>query len=142
MTFKNLSSRLFGLGFGLGLMALTTTLTAQQVVCFSFDGAKNISGKDSTDGASRTGVRVGGKTVMIETRSGDSPATCASKLDAALKKAGFKTKKASSTVVCVEAGPGGVPLTSGGGIGTTDTGLTGIDVSVMKPPANNPPAKL
>lgn len=114
MNFQNFPSRLFrtGLGLGLGLRlgltlglaSLAADVTAQQVVCFSFDGVEKISGKDSTGGDSKTGVRVGGQTVMLDTKPGDSPATCASKLDAALKTAGFTTKKASSTVVCVEAG--------------------------------------
>ncbi len=115
MTLKNnLRSDLFtvAVALGLGLSALTAKLDAQQVVCFSFDGIKNISGKDNLGGASKTGVRVGGKTVMIGAEAGDSPATCAGKLHTALTKAGFKAKKASSTVVCVEAGPGGASTSS------------------------------
>lgn len=116
---------------------------AGQVVCFSFEGNGKLSGKDNLDQPSRTGVRVGGKSFFFGA-AGNSTGQLADALLAALQNAGYTATKVGSNVVCVSAGPNGVPLTTGGGIGTTDTGLEGIDCEVQKPPvkpAQKPPKK-
>lgn len=116
---------------------------AGQVVCFSFDGNAKLSGKDNTGADSRTAARVGGQTFFVG-QAGSSPAQCASDLLGQLRAVGYTASKSAANVVCVAAGKGGTPLTRGGSIGSTDTGLDGIDCSVHRPPLipnQAPPAK-
>ncbi len=126
-----------------GLVSLTSSLSAQsaQIICFSFDGTSNSSSVDSTNGPSKTGVRIGGHdSVMLDLPAATTPTGAADKLLAALTAKGFTASKSNPTEVCVTTGPGGTALTKGGGIGTTDTGLKGINVGIMKLP--NAPKKV
>ena len=118
---------------------------AGQVVCFSFDGTDNLSGVDSTGAASRTAARVGGQTFFVG-GAGSSPADCATSLANQLNAAGYTANTVGANVVCVTAGKNGAALTTGGAIGTTDTGLDGINTKVHTPPVKpgkpKPPKKL
>ena len=138
----------------LGVLGLLTTLVpasvsaqaqAGQVVCFSFDGTSNLSGVDSTGAASRTAARVGGQTFFVG-GAGSSPSDCATSLATQLAAAGYTATTVGTNVVCVSAGKNGAPLTTGGAIGTTDTGLDGINTKVQTPPVQpnkpKPPKKL
>ncbi|MCC6672774.1 MAG: hypothetical protein IT458_17040 [Planctomycetes bacterium] len=117
------------------LAALAGPVLGQgQVVCFSIEGTNPASGSNNLGQASKLGVRVGGQNTFVSPPAGRTPTQVRDDLAAALAAKGFKTHKVGANVVCVDAGPGGAPLTSGGGIGDDDTGIEGIDVEVMKPP--------
>lgn len=117
------------------LAALASPVLGQgQVVCFSIEGAANASGTNNTGQPSRLGVRVGGQSVFVSPPAGATPTQVRDSLATALAGRGFRTTKVGPNVVCVDQGPGGAPISSGGGIGDDDTGIQGIDVEVMKPP--------
>ncbi len=119
-----------------------TTKRVGQKICFSFDGAGKLTGKNNTGRASKTGVRVGGKSFFVG-GAGKSTSDCASTLVSQLTAAGYTASKSAANVVCVTRGKNGAPLTTGGIIGTDDTGLKGIDCSVkpQAPKPNQKPAK-
>ena len=127
---KNLSlSTLLVLG------TLVTSASAQgRVICFSIEGTANATGKDSMGAPSKTGVGIGGKNTFVSPGAGQTPTQVRDALHDALKAKGYGVGKVGASVVCVSSLPGGAPVTGGGGIGDTDSGLSGIDVEIFQPP--------
>ncbi len=120
-------------GFALPLAAQGQTLR----FCFTNGAVTNV---DSTGQPSRIGVRIGGyPTVFITPTAGDGPTELAQRLATELQNRGFTFQLEAGGCVCVSGGPGGAALTHGGGIGSTDTGVTGIRSQIVKKPFVPPP---
>lgn len=126
----------------LSLLAFESGAAAQgNKILFSFHGGPT-SGKDSTGGGSLVGVTLGGHgSTIVSPGAGATNEQVADQIDAALKAKGYTTARPNKNEVCVQTGPGGKPLTTGGGIGDTDTGLGGINVKVKKPVVPAPAVK-
>jgi hypothetical protein len=123
-------------------LSLTAAAAAQgHSILFSFHGGPT-TGKDSTGGTSKTGVMVSGMgNTIVEPGAGATNEGVADAIDAALKAKGYKTSRPNKNEVKVEAGPGGKPITGGGGVGDTDTGLAGVNVKILKPAVPAPKVK-
>lgn len=90
----------------------------------------------STTGGGSLAVTVGGHaTIPVDVPPGTDSAGIAAATAAALQANGF-TATQNGTEVTVTSGPGGAPLKFGGGIGSTDPGITGVETNVT----NAPPA--
>ena len=88
----------------------------------------------TTTGSGSIGVTVGGHgTVPVNVPAGTDSAGIATAAAAALTAQGF-TVTQTGTEVKITAGPGGAPLMHGGGIGSTDGGVTGVRCKVQKAP--------
>lgn len=101
-----------------------------QTLTFGVSPGQSTTGAASGGGAGQLGVVIGGYgTVPVSVPPGTSSAGVASAIASALQAQGFAATQ-NGTDVTVTAGPGGAPLTQGGGIGSTDTGITGVRAKV------------
>jgi len=88
----------------------------------------------STTGTGSIGVTVGGHgTVPVHVPPGTGSLGIATAAANALTAQGF-TVTQNGTEVKITSGPGGAPLMHGGGIGSTDDGITGVKCKVEKAP--------
>lgn len=101
-----------------------------QTITFGVSPGQTTSGAASGGGPGRLGVAIGGfGTIPVNVPPGTSSAGIATAMASALAAQGF-TVQQNGTEVTVTAGPGGAPLLHGGGIGSTDTGITGVKAKV------------
>lgn len=122
----------FSLSFTLSAL-LASFASAQQTLTFG------VTPGQTTTGGGSLGVVVGGHgTTPISVPPGTSSLGVANAMAAALLAGGF-TVQQNGTEVTVTSGPGGAPLQNGGGIGSTDPGITGIKAKVHKAPPGAPP---
>lgn len=98
------------------------------------------SGLASDGSAGALGVTIGGfGTVPVNVPAGTDSQGIATAAAQALTAQGFAVTQ-NGTSVTVTAGPGGAPLLHGGGIGSTDTGVTGVGAEVEPAPGQPPVA--
>jgi hypothetical protein len=114
---------LLSLGF-----ALTGSALAQNHITVG------VTPGQTTTGSGSIGVTVGGHgTVPVNVPAGTGSLGIATATANALTAQGF-TVTQNGTDVTITAGPGGAPLMHGGGIGSTDGGVTGVKCKVQKAP--------
>lgn len=128
---RHASFRRFQIPVLTGLFA--AALAAQgQTLTFGVSPGQTTTGSASGGGPGNLGVAIGGfGTIPVAVPPGTSSTGVASAMAAALTANGF-TAVQNGTEVTVTAGPGGAPLTQGGGIGSTDTGITGVRAKVAR----------
>ena len=109
---------------------LSTALLAQQkgqCLCLEFPSGQKTSGKDSQNGKSKVGISIGGfGSHFVSVPVGTTSEGLSSAFEKSLKAKGFGVKRADKTTICIVSGPGGKPLTKGGGMGSTDSGITSL----------------
>lgn len=116
------------------LSALLPAFAAAQGQTLTF----GVKPGQTTNGNGQLGVTVGGfGTVPINVPTGTSSQGIANAMAAALQGQGFAVQQ-NGTDVTVTSGPGGAPLHNGGGIGSTDSGITGVKATVHKAPPAGP----
>jgi hypothetical protein len=120
------------------LMLAASAAAQGQTLTFGVSPGQTTSGTASGGGTGNLGVAIGGfGTIPVTVPPGTSSLGVATALAAALQASGFAAQQ-NGTEVTVTAGPGGAPLTQGGGIGSTDTGITGVKAKVEP---NSPPGQ-
>ncbi|MCB9876869.1 MAG: hypothetical protein H6835_04620 [Planctomycetes bacterium] len=118
----------------LATLALCATANAQgNAVTIGIQPGQSTTGTASDGSPGGIGITIGGfgNTPVVVPPGTDSMGI-ATAATAALAAQGF-TVVQNGTDVIVTAGPGGAPLQSGGGIGSTDTGINGVKAKVTPP---------
>jgi hypothetical protein len=114
----------------IGLLCGLFVSAQGQALTFGVSPGQSTSGTASDGGSGDLAVTIGGHgTIPVDVPPGTSSAGIAAAMAAALQAQGF-TAVQNGTEVTVTAGPGGSPLSQGGGIGSTDTGITGVKAKV------------
>ena len=121
------------LTLSLGLL-IGGTAVAQNHITIGVTPGQTTSGTSSNGGAGGIGVTIGGYgNTPVNVPAGTDSAGIATAAAAALTAQGFAVTQ-NGTEITVTSGPGGAPLMHGGGIGSTDTGITGVRAKVEKAP--------
>lgn len=120
-----------------GLMTSSVALS-QNHLTFGVSPGQNTTGTASNGSPAGIGVTIGGYgTTPVNVPAGTDSTGIATAAAAALTNQGFTVVQNGSEIT-VTSGPGGAPLMHGGGIGSTDTGITGVGAKVEKAPNPNP----
>jgi len=125
--------RLLLLVSSLPLLVASTWAQGGQRVSFTFPPGQ------TTTGNGQVGVQVGGQTVLVGVPPGTGSTGLTQAVEDGLRSRGFAVERPGPNTVTVTAGPGGAPLTTGGGMGSTDSGIQGVRTGVE--PNAAPPVK-
>ncbi len=122
----------------LGLSLVGTAAAQGNHLTFGVQPGQTTTGTASNGSPGGLGVTIGGYgTTPINVPPGTDSAGIATAAAAALQAQGF-TVTQNGTEITVTSGPGGAPLMHGGGIGSTDTGITGVKAEVEPAPGGGP----